>query len=274
MKKANKKINFHLEFSHEKLAQIISKTNTLCEKMSNEDYENTPDSEKTQNEEVIKTYSNYIKKYLEHITKSDSQELIATLKFLFTLNKFAWKKIGDEFTDALWNLYDDEGFHIGESTGHFNFYAYFLNLFFLNSPNLTLLMKKEAIKFNTAEKTVITEINSELFEELKFENIPTQKNFLIDMFIIQILSCADIKMFYTNLSAFIVATESNVMKLFKIISLFALSLWQIEKKENFLGSLLYIVGGVLRDHGKSYLKTKGILEQNLSYHLCPKDVNI
>ena len=148
MKKANKQINFHLEFSHVKLEQIITKTNLLTEKMSNQEYENIPESEKTHNEEVIKTYSNYIKKYLEHIAKSDSKELLATLKFLFTLNKFTWKKIGDEFAEALWNLYDDNGFIIGGSTGDSHFYAYFLKLFFLNSPNISTRISKSVRSLN------------------------------------------------------------------------------------------------------------------------------
>ena len=43
---------------------------------------------------------------------------------------------------------------------------------------------------------------------------------------------------------------------------------KVIKKENFISSLLYVLGGVLRDMARSYLKTKGILNENLSYHLC------
>jgi hypothetical protein len=101
-----------------------------------------------------------------------------------------------------------------------------------------------------------------------------KKNFLVDCIIIKIYANCEIKMFYTSLSSFIVNTKSNVMLLFKAISLFSLCLWQFEKKENFIDSLIFIVGGVLRDLGRSYLKTKGILNENLSYHLCKKHVKL
>jgi hypothetical protein len=275
------------EFSKEKFSKAISNLNQISEKTSAVEYDSTPDSEKNKDSERNKKNQNYVKKYLEHLRKSQDKEIISILENLLNLSSQSWTKNGDEFIEALWNMYDNKGFHIFNSEMALTYYEYFLNMFFFNSKNLEILLKHQLFVFNKDTKKIESYFTlgkyNEIISELSFSimNSPDdvlapimQKNFLIDLCMLLLLCNLDIKGFYTSISAFIVGTEGSVMKLFKVLSMFGLCLWQIEKKENFLPGLLYIVGGVLRDHGKSYLKTKGILDQNLSYHKCPKDVSI
>ena len=44
--------------------------------------------------------------------------------------------------------------------------------------------------------------------------------------------------------------------------------FHLKNIENFVSGLLYIFGGILRDLGRCYLKTKGIYNENLSYNKC------
>ena len=47
--------------------------------------------------------------------------------------------------------------------------------------------------------------------------------------------------------------------------------FHLKNIENFVSGLLYIFGGILRDLGRSYLKTKGIYNENLSYNKCENE---
>lgn len=277
----------NLEFSKEKFEKAISNLNLISEKISAVEYGSTLESDKNKDSERNKKNQNYVKKYLEHLRKSQDKDIISILKYLLDLSSQSWAKNGDEFIEELWNLYDNKGFHIFNSEMALTYYEYFLNMYFFNSKNLNILLKHQLFIINKDSKKVESYFTLEKFNQIQEEfsfsilNSPEdalipvmEKNFLIDICMLLLICNLDIKASYTSISAFIVGTDGSVMKLFKVLSMFGLCLWQIEKKENFLPGLLYIVGGVLRDHGKSYLKTKGILDQNLSYHKCPKDVSI
>lgn len=98
-------------------------------------------------------------------------------------------------------------------------------------------------------------------------------NFLIDILILLIFSRSKLNEFYTSLSTFLVTTQGNSYLLFKIISLFSICLLNLNKKENFLNSLLFIIGSSFRDHAKSYLKSKNMLNETITYHKCSKNHN-
>lgn len=268
-------IKSEISFSIEKLNKSIKRLNKVVE------IENNNLSEK--DEMSIKKSINYIKKYSEWIKSSVDSEKIVFLKQLLNISSNSFKIHGDDLTESLWNLYDCKSFHIFSSDSSFTYYEFFVHLFFQNCKNIDILMKHGLFLINKENKKIDCHFSVDKYHkiecEFKFELENTQsqeqaqKNFLIDLVIFLILTNADIKGFYTSLSSFIITTNSSVMLLLKVISLFALCLWQLEKKENFVPSLIYTIAGVLRDHGRSYLKTKGVLNENLSYHKCTKKVS-
>jgi hypothetical protein len=202
--------------------------------------------------------------------------IISYLENLFLLEESFFIKNGDDLADKVWELYDDKHFNIDlPEYKHFSYF--FINLFFMNKNLVEPLLANgifyiEDNKIKSADISKVREFNKELFPKLNSLNQNELKNFLVDYLVMYIFTKAELRHFYTSLSSFLVGTKSNVMLLFKCLSLFGLALWQFEKRENFLDGLLYVIGGVLRDHARSYLKTKGILQENLSYHKCKDKV--
>ena len=132
------------------------------------------------------------------------------------------------------------------------------------------MIDQEIIKLDLVTKKVqfsyekfISKYPMESFKENDF-------NFLIDLLIFRIFPLTKIEGFYTTLSGLLIQDFRNVLKFFKIISLFGICLAQFDKREDFIGSLLFVAGGVLRDIARCYLKTKGVFNENLSYHKCTR----
>ena len=221
----------------------------------------------TDNEETRKEL---IKSFCSDLEQVDKKDLIKSLINIIQFDEIVFEKYGDDIVEKLWEYYDDKDFNMNiESESNF-----FINLFFLDQNIVELLLEKNIFNINNKKITScsIDDLRAKFDDILTTLHINKQKNFIIDVIVFYIFTKIDLKYFYTCLSSFIVGTKSNVMLLFKCIALFGLSLQQIDKKEDFLDGLMYIVGGVLRDHARSYLKTKGILQENLSYHKCENHV--
>jgi hypothetical protein len=251
------------QFSLEKQILVINDINAKIE-----------DEEKL---DEVKTLSNTLLNHIEDLGKLEAIKQIDYLKNLFNFSEDYFKKHGDDLMEKIWLLYDDNNFTIDIVQDNLTSNVFFFDLFFLKSTNI----KKALESFSTDETGKIT---SKSIEEIRANinklnlsdlNPSEQKNFLIDYLVMLVYSKADIKNYYTSLSSFLIQTNSSVMLLYKILALFGLFFLQLDKKENFLDGLLYIIGGVLRDHARSYLKTKGILQENISHHSCSKHhVNI
>jgi hypothetical protein len=247
----------------EKFSKIIGKLNKIYDNVNDSNFQNKEDK-----------YKDYIFKYVENLTKQDSNVVVDTILILFNLRREFVEKTGDELVEKIWKLYDLKTFDKGtisiDMNNHllnminifllFNHYKQFDSLFEIDEEHMKIKQK--------------TPINKELIDKLSFQynSITEQKNTLIDLFIFFIFSIVELKNFYTSISSFILSTDSNVILLFKTIALFGISIAQIKKKEDFLASVYFLIGGVLRTHARSYLKTKGNLNENLSDTHCKKHV--
>lgn len=258
------------KFTPDRLKKQIKLLNELIEKTPNEE-------EKEKNDEMVKKKIEFINNYAENITNSDNKTIIEFMNNLLLLSNTFYKTNGDEIADKIWQFYDDKHFIIHSEQKSPNRSDFFLNLFFLNNPKAKIITDNNLFidfedslfnKFNQYKDKLGLSDNIDNNMEKQIEH----KNFLLDIIIYYIYSKVELRSFYTALSTFLVTTKSSVMLLYKTLSLFALSFLKLENKENHLPSLLYVIGGVLRDHARSYLKTKGILQENLSYHECKKHV--
>ena len=258
------KKSMNVAVTTEQFSKIVNKLNKI--------YDNKTDAEFKEKEDK---YKNYVFKYVENLTKQENKMIIDSIKQLFNLRKEFLEKTGDELIERIWKLYDLKSFDKGTIKIDKN-----KNL--LNLVNIFLLFNNfncfDALYEIDDENMKIKQkvaINSELLLklDLKFKSEGENRNTLIDLFIFLIFSTVELKNFYTSISTFLLNTDSNVILLYKTIALFGLSIAQIGKKEDFLSSIYYIIGGVLRTHARSYLKTKGILKENLSDIGCKKHVN-
>jgi hypothetical protein len=134
-----------------------------------------------------------------------------------------------------------------------------LKVFFEFNDNLQTLKENNVFYIGEEDNKVHFNMPIAEFSKLKFAHGSLQQeiNFHLDILILYIFSQAELKNVYVTLSSFISTThETNIIQLFKLISLFGLSIYQIEKKENFLDSLLYAIGGIMASHAISYANTK------------------
>lgn len=241
------------KYTLDKLKKIIAQVNQLMNKTDKE-------AEDKKDRGIA-----YLKTYLDQIKGFEQNDIIISLKEYFSLSKEFYIKYGDDLIEKLWGLYNENEFTMGDYKEK-ELYDYFLWLFFCNNQLLIEYLQKEIINFNIQSKEISVNFDK-IKQEISSDNILTQ-NFLIDLIIMMIYSITAIQGFYTTISALLMMVNSNVTKFYKILSLFGLCYWKLEKKQDFINSLLFISGGVMRDLARSYLKTKGILNENLTYHKC------
>ena len=247
--------------SAEQFSKIVNKLNKI--------YDNQTDPKFKEKEEK---YKNYVFKYVENLVKQDSKIVIESIKELFNIKKEFLEKTGDELIERIWKLYDLKSFDKGNIViDKDNNFINLVNIFLLfnNFKYFDTLFEIENMKIK--QKIAI---KKEHLNDLQFKSLGENKNTLIDLFIFFIFSTVELKSFYTSISTFILNTDSCVILLFKTIALFGLCLAQVTKKEDFVASVYFLIGGVLRTHARSYLKTKGILNENLSEICCNKHVFI
>jgi hypothetical protein len=260
------------------LKTLIETLNTLSLKTYPDKKENKDiDKEIDKDKNISQRYVNDIKEIFEKENKNE--KINNNLLELLCMNDESLSKHGDELLENLWKLYANTIFNIPSLTTISTPEQFFIDLFFLNNAKLNTLKEQNIIKIkeNLIEINISKEFveNNILSKDSSKEALLNNRNVLIDLIIFNMFcktASKDLKGFYTSLSGFVVTTESSVFLLYKTISLFALCLFTMEKKENFVDSLFYILSGVLRDHARSYLKTKGVLNENLSYHKCSKHV--
>lgn len=219
----------------------------------------------------------FIVKCLENHEKATSKEIEDLLRVLLHADFSFLAKYGDELLEKIWLLYDKEDFYMGstddseslDASKSNDLFKSQLNLFFLFGSGSKLVRRlleagvisiaNSAIKFNSSELLIAFTSENQL-----------SRNNLVDLLICLLFSLVDFKLFYTTLSSFIVSTNNSTMLLFKIITLFSLCMLRLDRKADFCDSLLFVIGSVLRDHARSYLKTKGRFNESLTYHKCTK----
>jgi hypothetical protein len=242
-------------FTVEKQTLIIDELNGLLKETGKED--------------KVKELSNRLCQHIEDLVHLETAKQTDYLYNLFNLEESYFTQFGDDLMEKVWFLYDENNYQMNLDNDSTEF---FFNLFFGSKSGANTA--KSVFSIDTNGKVSSKPINEvrEHIKGLDFKGINPgeHKNTLIDFLVMAIYSKSDIKGFYTSLSSFLIQTKSSVLLLYKCIALFGLFFQQQEKKENFLDGLLFIIGGVLRDHARSYLKTKGILRENISYTSCTK----
>lgn len=227
---------------------------------------------------------------------NDDQAIQEFLTTLFKLDFSFYKKYGDDLLEKFWGLYNTKEIQIENHLSIETLFKTCLKKPSNDDENKPSLISKgvlyehlvsQFLQFNpsTLENLLSQEIISkeefhsnfkvkficskETLSEFTFSNKLSRNN-LVDIIILLIYSIIELQQFYISLSTFIVSTNSNSVLLFKIISLFSMCLMTLENKAKFIDSLLFVLGGVLRDHARSYLKTKNRFNESLTYHMCKK----
>jgi hypothetical protein len=262
-------------FDIEKLKKTIENYNTFL--MNKND---------AQLDEKIVTYFNKLSFSLKNSNNTEAIKLF--LIEIFSLDFSFYKKYGDDLLEKLWNLYDTKSIVLEGCVSIDNIYNS-NNSRFVNKANLFSHLLAQFLQFNSGLLVSLTEsniINAEKLASNKIE-ITTDKdciikfitdnqlsrNGIIDILILLIYSKIEFQEFYTTLSTFIVTVNTSTVLLFKIISLFSLCMINLENKFNFIDSLLFVTGSILRDHARSYLKAKNKYNECLTYHVCKKKHN-
>jgi len=274
-----------ISFTLEKLKKVIIKLNTFL----NESQDNNSNSNKSEKQtEKLKKFLNYINKYSESL-KNDKEENV--LEYLIVLAENLSEKVyenqGDEIMEELWKLYrintDQLKFNPNKILKDLNCCKnnlkfqvnnnpeYFLNMVLMNENLTDKLLKEKIIVFNDEKREVkfdleISDLISLLKEQNENSSLSIKINNILDLIFLKILCRGNMKTFYTILSSMLMLTEGKTILIFKIISYFSLCLYTFENKESFIGSILFIIGGMLRDYAKSYLKTKGLERIIFSEH--------
>ncbi len=261
----------------EKLEKLINNLNTIRPKV-----EESSDNQELHDKE--RKYMITLKGYFDNLSSNDvtKEDVVNSLIACLDLSEQFLVKYADELIERLWHLYDYSNFHLNKfEFNSENYLVNFTNLFFLFDEQF-LSFPKDIFEDNEEKHTRKLKpiLTSKYWKEEAskflppFKDLTHQKNLLIDLFIYKIFSTIELKPFYVALASFIISTEKSVILLYKVLALFSLAISQIEKKEDFVDGLFFIVGGVLRAHARSYLKTKGVLDESLSFFSgCKKHVS-
>ena len=185
-------------------------------------------------------------------------------------------KYGNELLDKIWELNDEVNEYIpceeflsqpiDRRLSNIELMKYFLKLFFGAKNKVDDLLEKKYIIINEEKRKII--INEDMCNEIganpdKYLN---ENNLLSNLMIIKILSYTNSEVFYTGISSLLMALNNSVIKFYKLLSLYSFSLWTLtNKKDDLIKSLLYIIGGVLKDFCRSLFKTENIDIKNLIY---------
>ena len=199
-----------------------------------------------------------------------------TLFNLLQLKPAVISKYGSDLLDKIWELSDDNNEYIppeeiinqpkDKRLTPVELMKYFLQLFFGNKNDIKKLLNDKYIIIEQEKRKII--INEEKCKEIgtnpdKYIN---DNNLLSNLILIKILTYVNPEMFYTGISSLLMSLDNSVIKFYKALSLYSFSLWTLSnKKDNLIKSLLYIIGGVLKDFCRSLFKTEKIDIKNLIY---------
>ena len=201
-----------------------------------------------------------------------------TLIQLLQLKPTVITKYGSELLDKIWKLEDEMNDYIppveileqpkDKKLTPIELMKYFLKLLFGNKDDADKLLNEKYITIDGEKRQI--KINEEKCKEIgkdkdkdKYIN---ENNLLHNLMILKIMSYTNPEMFYTSISHYLTILDNSVIKFYKILSLFSFTLWTLSnKKDNLVISLLYIIGGVLKDFCRSLFKTENIDINKLIY---------
>ena len=199
-----------------------------------------------------------------------------TLIQLLQLKPTVIAKYGSELLDKIWKLEDEMNDYIAPleileqpkdaRLTPIELMKYFLKVLFGNKDNVDKLLNDGYIIIDGEKRQVC--INEEKCKEIgkdkdKYINA---NNLLHNLMIIKIMTYIKPEVFYTSVSSFLTGVDNSIIKFYKILSLFSFTLWTLSnKKDSLVKSLIYIIGGVLKDFCRSLFKTENIDINKLIY---------
>ena len=199
-----------------------------------------------------------------------------TLIQLLQLKPTVIVKYGSELFDKIWKLEDEMNDYIppleileqpkDKRLTPIELMNYFLKLLFGNKDDVEKLLNEKYIIIDGEKRQVC--INEEKCKDIgkdkdKYLN---ENNLLNNLMIIKIMTYTKPEVFYTSVSSFLTAVDNSVIKFYKILALFSFTLWTLSnKKDSLVKSLIYIIGGVLKDFCRSLFKTENIDINKLIY---------
>ena len=198
-----------------------------------------------------------------------------TLIQLLQLKPAVLTKYGSELLDKIWDLSDNNEYIPPEEIlsqpadkrlTPMELMKYFLALFFGNKNSLRDILDNKYIIIDEEKRKI--NINEEKCKEIgtNSDKYINNNNLLSNLLIIKIMTYTNPESFYTGISSLLMVLDNSVIKFYKALSLFSFSLWFLSnKKDNLIKSLLYIIGGVLKDFCRSLFKTEKIDIKNLVY---------
>ena len=199
-----------------------------------------------------------------------------TLIQLLQLKPTVIAKYGSELLDKIWKLEDEMNDYIAPleileqpkdaRLTPIELMKSFLKVLFGNKDNVDKLLNEGYIIIDGEKRQVC--INEEKCKEIgkdkdKYIN---ENNLLHNLMIIKIMTYIKPEVFYTSVSSFLTGVDNSIIKFYKILSLFSFTLWTLSnKKDSLVKSLIYIIGGVLKDFCRSLFKTENIDINKLIY---------
>ena len=205
-----------------------------------------------------------------------NERINKTLIQLLQLKPAVITKYGSELLDKVWELNDDINEYIppeeilnqpvDKRLTPLELMKYFLQLFFGQKHNIENLLKDKYIIIDEEKRKI--NINEEKCKDISTnsDKYINDNNLLNSLMIIKILTYVNPESFYTGISSLLMVLDNSVIKFYKSLSLFSFSLWTLSnKKDGLVKSLLYILGGVLKDFCRSLFKTEKIDIKNLIY---------
>ena len=199
-----------------------------------------------------------------------------TLIQLLQLKPTVITKYGSELLDKIWKLDEEMNDYIppveileqpkDKKLTPIELMKYFLKLLFGNKDDVDKLLNEKYITIDGEKRQI--KINEEKCKEIgkDKDKYISENNLLHNLMIIKIMTYTNPEVFYTSISSILTILDNSVIKFYKILSLFSFTLWTLSnKKDRLVISLLYIIGGVLKDFCRSLFKTENIDINKLIY---------
>ena len=205
---------------------------------------------------------------MERINKS--------LIHLLQLKPTVMLKYGSEFLDKIWEISDDLNDYLipeellsqpyDKKLTPLELMKFFLQLLFGGGNKVENLLKDKFIVIDEEKRKIsIDEEEIKKIAETPDKYI-NDNNLLSNLMLIKIFSYTKTEVFYTGITSLFITLDNRVIKFYKTLSLYAFSLWNLNnKKEELIKSLLYILGGILKDFNRSLLKTEKLNLNNLAF---------
>ena len=184
-------------------------------------------------------------------------------------------KYGSELLEKVWEIIDDNNYippddllsqPFDKRLTPLEMMKFFLQLLFGGASKVSDLLEEKFITIDEDKRKI--SINEEKIKEMAAnpEKYLGDNNLLCNLMIIKIFTYTKGEIFYTSVSALLMALDNRIIKFYKTLSLFAFTLWSLNhKKEDLVKGSLYIIGGVLKDFSRSLLKTEKIDFNSLLY---------